>query len=304
MVDLDEIPPGRFRVIQLATGERLDLADPTLGRPDGLRLWDRAAAQVSHRHAPTARCLFPQCEGAPVILKTYRATGTRYASHFRGEGGRGATPSPRRTVPVTARCSMSGPRSTTTTDGSTRRTEVRAAGAISARPAPIDQPAAMIRVTAPDRSCSRHRGASLALRTALEIAIDQKLDSELPGLSDTRSMRAKLLCLRHYAEPRTATRVSAVWSHVCLGCHCHQYEMGPTRAQVQTWRSEVDDLVGHLVLDLKQVGARPEFELLKPVHPMSRESTGAHRGSTGELARDVPPADLGKRETLGELALR
>ncbi|MCK9900144.1 hypothetical protein CC117_12565 [Parafrankia colletiae] len=89
MVDLDEIPPGRFRVIQLATGERLDLADPTLGRPDGLELWDRAAAQTSRRHAPTARCLFPQCEGAPVILKTYRATGTRYASHFRGEGGRG-----------------------------------------------------------------------------------------------------------------------------------------------------------------------------------------------------------------------
>ncbi|ONH59044.1 hypothetical protein CcI49_18020 [Frankia sp. CcI49] len=89
MVDLDEIPPGRFRVIQLATGEQLDLADPTLGRPDGLELWDRAAAQVSHRHTPTARCLFPQCDGAPVILKTYRATGTRYASHFHGEGGRG-----------------------------------------------------------------------------------------------------------------------------------------------------------------------------------------------------------------------
>ncbi|WP_131802218.1 hypothetical protein, partial [Parafrankia soli] len=76
-------------VPQLATGEQLDLGDPTLGRPDGLELWDRAAQRSSSRHDPTARCLFPQCKGAPLILKTYGATGTRYASHFRGEGGTG-----------------------------------------------------------------------------------------------------------------------------------------------------------------------------------------------------------------------
>ncbi|WP_207974648.1 hypothetical protein [Parafrankia sp. BMG5.11] len=83
------------------------------------------------------------------------------------------------------------------------------------------------------------------MRTALEIAVNQRLESALPGLADT-NMRAKLHCLHHYAGPRTAHRVSATWSQVCLGCHYHQYEMGPTRAQVHTWWREVDALVRHL----------------------------------------------------------
>jgi hypothetical protein len=87
-IKLDAVPPGRFRVIELATGERLDLSDPTLGRPDGLKLWDRAAAQPSHRDAPTARCLFPACAGAPLILKVLGSTGTRYAAHFPNEGSK------------------------------------------------------------------------------------------------------------------------------------------------------------------------------------------------------------------------
>ncbi|MEV6107550.1 hypothetical protein AB0M28_23030 [Streptomyces sp. NPDC051940] len=30
---------------------------------------------------------------------------------------------------------------------------------------------------------------------------------------------------------------------LCLGCHYHQYELGPTHDQVSTWRTEVGDLV-------------------------------------------------------------
>ncbi|MFD8765123.1 hypothetical protein ACFV03_40285 [Streptomyces mirabilis] len=92
----------------------------------------------------------------------------------------------------------------------------------------------------------RHRGAALALRTALEIAVDRTLDAAVPGLADSTT-RAKMLCLRCYTAEKTARRANAVWSHLCLGCHYHQYEIGPTRDQVRAWQAEVDELVGLLL---------------------------------------------------------
>ncbi len=91
----------------------------------------------------------------------------------------------------------------------------------------------------------RSRGASFALRTALEIAIDQTLDRALPGLSRT-SMRARLLCLHSYTAPTTARRASAAWHHICLGCHYHQYEIGPSLAQVDAWRHEIATVIDDL----------------------------------------------------------
>ncbi|MCX5558388.1 hypothetical protein [Streptomyces sp. NBC_00038] len=96
-------------------------------------------------------------------------------------------------------------------------------------------------------AAGRHRGASLALRTALEISIDRVLDAAVPGLAAT-TMRAKMLCLGCYTAAETARRTNAVWSHLCLGCHYHQYEIGPTQDQVLTWRTEVGELVGALAL--------------------------------------------------------
>lgn len=91
----------------------------------------------------------------------------------------------------------------------------------------------------------RHRGAALALRTALEIAVDHTLDAAVTGLAGT-TMRAKMLCLRCYTAEETARRARAVWSHLCLGCHYHQYEIGPTADQVRTWQTEVGELVAVL----------------------------------------------------------
>jgi hypothetical protein len=91
-------------------------------------------------------------------------------------------------------------------------------------------------------TAGRHRGASLALRTALEICVDRVLDAAVPGLARA-TMRAKLLCLRCYTPEETARRTRAVWSHLCLGCHYHQYEIGPTYEQVRAWRTEVGELV-------------------------------------------------------------
>lgn len=96
-------------------------------------------------------------------------------------------------------------------------------------------------------TAGRHRGASLALRTALEISVDHVLDDAVPGLAGTTT-RAKMLCLRCYTAGETARRANTVWSHLCLGCHYHQYEIGPTHDQVRTWRTEVGELVGALTL--------------------------------------------------------
>ncbi|MFF1810756.1 hypothetical protein ACFVXW_16775 [Streptomyces sp. NPDC058251] len=92
----------------------------------------------------------------------------------------------------------------------------------------------------------RHRGAALALRSALEIAVDRTLEAAVPGLAGSTA-RAKMLCLRCYTAAATARRAHAVWAHLCLGCHYHQYEIGPTRDQVRAWRAEVGDLIGLLI---------------------------------------------------------
>lgn len=93
-----------------------------------------------------------------------------------------------------------------------------------------DPPAAM--------AAGRYRGAAFALRVAVEIAVSDILRAGPISIHGV-SMRAKLLCLRHRTDAETARRVKAVWGHLCLGCHYHQYELGPTEAQVKAWRAEV-----------------------------------------------------------------
>jgi hypothetical protein len=91
------------------------------------------------------------------------------------------------------------------------------------------------------------RGAPLALRTALEITVDCVLEGAVPGLSRVTA-RAKMLCLRYYVAAETACRANAIWSHLCLGCHYHQYEIGPMHDQVRVWRAEVGEPVQVLAL--------------------------------------------------------
>ncbi|MFJ2866902.1 hypothetical protein [Kitasatospora sp. NPDC087314] len=92
----------------------------------------------------------------------------------------------------------------------------------------------------------RHRGACLALRTALELCVDRTLKVALPGLPHTTSSRAKLLLLHHSTAAETARHAKALWAQLSLGCHYHLYELGPTYDQVRAWRAEVDDLVREL----------------------------------------------------------
>lgn len=94
-------------------------------------------------------------------------------------------------------------------------------------------------------TASRHRGACLALRIALELRVDRVLDGATPGLSRTTG-RAKLLLLRSFAPADTARRAKALWSQLSLGCHYHRYELGPTYDQVRCWRTEAGDLIREL----------------------------------------------------------
>ncbi|MFF4346325.1 hypothetical protein [Streptomyces sp. NPDC001530] len=93
----------------------------------------------------------------------------------------------------------------------------------------------------------RDRGAAFALRIALEAAVDVVLTAEEAGLRQV-TMRAKLLCLRHYASPDLARRVNALWSGLSTGCKYHHDEIGPSHAQVRAWQTAVETLVTELAV--------------------------------------------------------
>ncbi|MEV7864697.1 hypothetical protein AB0P17_01000 [Streptomyces sp. NPDC088124] len=96
-------------------------------------------------------------------------------------------------------------------------------------------------------AASRCRGAVFALRTALESAVADRLTvHRAPRAIREGTQRAEFLWLRGCAEAGTARRAKAVWSQLCLGCHCHQYEIGPTEDQVRAWRTEVAAVVALL----------------------------------------------------------
>ncbi|MFJ8232581.1 hypothetical protein ACIQ9E_21850 [Streptomyces sp. NPDC094448] len=95
-------------------------------------------------------------------------------------------------------------------------------------------------------NAGRHRGACLALRTALELRVNQVLENAVPGSSRTTG-RAKLLLLHSFTPADTARRAKALWAQLSLGCHYHLYELGPTYGQVRAWRVEVDALVQEIV---------------------------------------------------------
>ncbi|MCP9986492.1 hypothetical protein LUX01_07060 [Streptomyces sudanensis] len=49
---------------------------------------------------------------------------------------------------------------------------------------------------------------------------------------------------RNGSAAKTARRTDAVRSHLCPGCHSHQYEIGPAHDRVRTWRTEAGEPVG------------------------------------------------------------
>jgi hypothetical protein len=98
----------------------------------------------------------------------------------------------------------------------------------------------------PTTESCRHRGAAFALRAALESALDTALKATPLAPAPHTTTRAKLLCLHGATDAETARRARAVWVLLCLGCHYHQYDLGPTREEVLVWGAEVTAVVGLL----------------------------------------------------------
>ncbi|KOX00892.1 hypothetical protein ADK65_14235 [Streptomyces sp. NRRL B-1140] len=96
-------------------------------------------------------------------------------------------------------------------------------------------------------TASRCRGAAFALRAALESAVADRLTAHrVPRAIREGTQRSAFLWLRCCAEAGTARRAKAVWSQLCLGCHYHQYEIGPTEDQVRAWHLEVAAVIALL----------------------------------------------------------
>ncbi|MDN3284409.1 hypothetical protein QWL27_01175 [Streptomyces thermocarboxydus] len=116
----------------------------------------------------------------------------------------------------------------------------------------------------------RDRGAAYALRIALEAAVDAALTAEGAGLGGLLSMRAKLLCLHHYAGPARARRAHALWNRLSAACKYHHDELGPSHAQVKVWRAAV----GVLVKELTERGTALEFPQQRGAQPAPRRGAG------------------------------
>ncbi|MBC2868882.1 hypothetical protein [Streptomyces mexicanus] len=98
----------------------------------------------------------------------------------------------------------------------------------------------------PSTPAGHDRGAVYALRIALEAAVDAALTTEEAGFRQVRSMRAKLICLRHYAGPDLARRAGSLWNRLSTGCKYHHDELGPSHAQVRAWQTAVEAVVTEL----------------------------------------------------------
>ncbi|WP_345962873.1 hypothetical protein ABDE16_17995 [Streptomyces sp. BRB040] len=112
----------------------------------------------------------------------------------------------------------------------------------------------------------RDRGAAYALRIALETAVDAALEAEKAGLGELRSMRAKLLCLHHYAGPAPARRAHALWNRLSAACKYHHDELGPSHAQVRAWRAAVGTLVTELAAPTAVVEFPQQRDIGSPSH--------------------------------------
>ena len=88
------------------------------------------------------------------------------------------------------------------------------------------------------------RASALLARQALEAGLDGYWTSR--GIAfETRSGRAKLICLAQYlADRELAGRVHQAWAALSDACHHHAYELAPTVAELAGMLDVVEAFVG------------------------------------------------------------
>jgi len=78
----------------------------------------------------------------------------------------------------------------------------------------------------------RARTAALLARTALEIAVDDRLTAAglpMPGAK----MRNQLICIRVAVDPTQGPALDAAYAGLSRSCHQHAYELSPTASEVR-----------------------------------------------------------------------
>lgn len=86
------------------------------------------------------------------------------------------------------------------------------------------------------------RAAAILARQALEIALDQFWSKVAPGVENA-SARAQLICLGEYIDPQLASRIRYTWHGLSVACHHHAYELPPTAAELDSWLSDIENLL-------------------------------------------------------------
>ncbi len=91
------------------------------------------------------------------------------------------------------------------------------------------------------------RAAAFLARQALEDALDQLWDRNLPGMRYAN--RASQLACLGYASPdaELTDGIRVAWHALSRACHHHQYELAPTAAELEMWIGNVERLVDRLV---------------------------------------------------------
>jgi hypothetical protein len=87
------------------------------------------------------------------------------------------------------------------------------------------------------------RASALLALQALEASVLRLWERRTLDLTSC-SMRTQLICLRSYLEDaKLAARTSQAWSALSRACHHHPYELAPTSGELQSWFSEVSELI-------------------------------------------------------------
>jgi hypothetical protein len=89
---------------------------------------------------------------------------------------------------------------------------------------------------------TRHLAAALLLRQALEDAIDDFWQKELPAM-ESLSARAQLITLPFYIEPTLAAQVQFTWYQLSATCHHDSYDLPPPLHELESAAETVTQLV-------------------------------------------------------------
>lgn len=90
------------------------------------------------------------------------------------------------------------------------------------------------------------RAAAFLARQALEDAIDEMWDRNLPDLRHA-NRSTQLACLGYASPDRSLTdSIKIAWHALSRACHHHHYELAPTAPELEMWIEKVEQLIARI----------------------------------------------------------